>query len=470
MKATNIRNTSLLESDLRFDAEFHLSEGVKTIKLIKRCPYEVLTLKDVASDIFYGGRSKRAYVAAPERGVPFMGSADMLDRRFISLKYVSSKNTANLDDSLIHPNWILISRSGTIGNTVFSNKNFINKAASEHIIRVVPNNEMKPGTLYAFLASKYGYSLMTQGTFGAVIQHIEPDFLSQLPVPNFPKALQNKVNEKVMNASLLREEANALLVASEKQLYKSANLRPLSKNDYEYFGVHSNTRKPSTFNVSSKSLDSTTINAFNYSEKIRRLIKNVQDSVDCVPLQDVLENGSFFSTGSFPRLEIDSPKSIKLINQTDIFNVKMKGKLIARKRVKVDSLVEYGEVLIAGVGTLGENETFCRVVFGGEELQGQLVSGEFIRMKSRNIPAGYLFTWLSSEHGFRLLRSTQSGTKLCRPIHKLLYKLPVPLLDRKLMNEIHKNVLLAHSKMSKAAELEKNAIELIENEISTWQR
>ncbi len=97
----------------------------------------------------------------------------------------------------------------------------------------------------------------------------------------------------------------------------------------------------------------------------------------------------------------------------------MQGKLIARKNVRLNNLVSYGELLVAGVGTLGENETFCRIVFANEDLQGQLVSGEFIRMKaSMEMPCGYLYTWLASEYGFRLIRNTQTGTKLCGPSNR----------------------------------------------------
>lgn len=130
------------------------------------------------------------------------------------------------------------------------------------------------------------------------------------------------------------------------------------------------------------------------------------------------------------------------------------------------NLVEYGEVLIAGVGTLGENETFCRTIFANEDLVGQLVSGEFIRMKTtEEVPSGYLFAWLSSDYGFRLLRNTQTGTKLCRPIPSLVLQIPVPILDFKDMYEIDEMVRDAHTKQHIANNNEKEAISMIECEI-----
>ena len=127
--------------------------------------------------------------------------------------------------------------------------------------------------------------------------------------------------------------------------------------------------------------------------------------------------------------------------------------------------------MIAGVGTLGENETFCRTIFANEDLVGQLVSGEFIRMKTNGkVPAGYLYAWLSSDYGFRLIRSTQAGTKLCRPIQKLLLQKPIPIIDNDSMNEIDKIVKTAHTKRHQANKLELAALANVEQEIEKWNK
>jgi hypothetical protein len=184
----------------------------------------------------------------------------------------------------------------------------------------------------------------------------------------------------------------------------------------------------------------------------------------------VLDEKQIFSTGSFPRIEVKSNNGIMLINQSDIFDTIIQGKRISKRKVKTDNLAQYGEVMIAGVGTLGENETFCRVIFANEDIQGQLVSGEFIRMNTNSeIPSGYLYAWLNTDYGFRLIRSTQSGTKLCRPIPRLLLKLPVPVLDESIMLEIHNMVTKAHTLRYQANQKELQAIQLVENEIEQWQ-
>ncbi|MEX0362331.1 MAG: hypothetical protein AB3N10_15240, partial [Allomuricauda sp.] len=202
-------------------------------------------------------------------------------------------------------------------------------------------------------------------------------------------------------------------------------------------------------------------------ERVKQRIKKVPHK----SLGECLNEKGLFSTGSFKRTEIDSANSIKLINQSDIFNFRKKGKMLSKRYINTDKLVEYGEVLIAGVGTLGENEAFCRPVFANEELKGQLVAGEFIRMKTNDeIPSGYLFSWLSSDYGFRMIRSTHTGTKLCRPIPALLKEIPVPILDKAVMDEIDESVRKAHTMLYQALLKEDEAIALVEKEIEKWQK
>lgn len=151
--------------------------------------------------------------------------------------------------------------------------------------------------------------MLTQGTFGAVIQHIEPDFVSSIPIPSFPEDFQNKINDLVLESARLREEATDMLLEAEGLLKESANLRDLTPEDYDYFGPRSASREASCFIRNRKDITPTTINAFNLSERIRK----TKESMPCStkPLREVLLNGDTFSTGSFPRVEVKEVWGIK---------------------------------------------------------------------------------------------------------------------------------------------------------------
>ena len=456
-------------SNLRTDASFHLSEGQEVQRFIANSPYPLLPISKVAKDIFIGNRAKRVYVKKASHGIPFLSSSDILRADLNNLKLASTKYTPDIERMKLQKGWTLISRSGTIGNCAFANAKHAQKLASEDVIRLWPNNILRGGLVYAYLASKYGHSLLTQGTFGAVIQHIEPAFVGSILIPSFPESFQKEVDDLIQESARLREEAADMLSEAERLLKTSANLRDLTPEDYDYFGPRGAGREVSCFVRKRKDITTTTFNAFNLSERIRK----TRAAMTCTtrPLREVLFGGDTFSTGSFPRVEVKEGYGVMLINQKDIFDTIIKGKYISKRGVKTDNMVEYGEVLIAGVGTLGENETFCRVIFANEDLVGQLVSGEFIRMKVNNeIPSGYLFVWLSSEHGFRFLRSIQAGTKLCRPIPKLVLDIPVPIISPDIMNEIDQLVKEAHTKRYEANENERKAIRMVEEEIEKWNK
>lgn len=466
MKASKIQLTNIEEASRRFDPSYHLSDAIVVKKTIAKSPYPLLKLKDVSSGIFNGGRYKRVYVSNPEHGYKFLSSSDILAADLESVKMVSKRYMGGVQELALEKGWVLITRSGTIGKTAFANAKHAQKLASEHVIRLKPNNILRAGAIYVYLASKYGYILLTQGTFGAVIQHIECPFVGEIPIPDFPKKFQEDVDLLIQDSARLREEAADELEAADKLLKEKAGLRPLTPENYDYFGQHSAIRKPSCFTRRSNEISSRSINAFNYSQRLERLKESLPDSR---PLRNILLNNTTFSTGSFPRIEVKKGNGVMLINQSDAFDTIINGKWISTRNVNLSNLVSYGEVIIAGVGTLGENETFCRALFANEDLKGQLISGEFIRMKTtRDIPSGFLYAWLNSDYGFRLIRGTQAGTKLCRPIPEAFLDIPVPILAEEDMKEIDRMVRDAHTKRHLANVKELKAIAMVEAEIEKW--
>lgn len=454
---------------LRLDSSYHLSTGNSSRRAVLSSPYGITNIGEYTDRVFYGNRARRIYVKKKESGVPFLSSSEILKADFNSVKLVSKLYTPNIEELALEYGWTLITRSGTVGKTAYCTNVHAGKLSSDHVIRVVPNGKMKGGCLYCFLSSKYGYSLLTQGMFGAVIQSIEPKYIEGLPIPVFPDGLQESVDSLMQEAARLREEASMELNEAQTILMEKSQLPTLTIDDYDFYGLPVKDRKLSTFVRNKRNITTLSINAFNYSERIANLKKKI--TCNTIALEDAIEGGDFFSTGSFPRVEVKPEYGIMLINQSDIFDEIIRGKHISKRGVKTDNLVEYGEVMIAGVGTLGENETFCRTIFANEDLVGQLVSGEFIRMKSNGIiPSGYIYTWLNSEYGFRLIRHTQAGTKLCRPIQKMLLKQPIPVIEQESMDKIDSLVRSAHTKRFEANKNELLAIRMVEQEIEKWNK
>lgn len=77
----------------------------------------------------------------------------------------------------------LITCSGTIGKVALVGKHWESWAANQHIIRIVPADDSIAGYLNIFLASIYGYYLISRHTYGAVIDEIDDTHISKIPIP-----------------------------------------------------------------------------------------------------------------------------------------------------------------------------------------------------------------------------------------------------------------------------------------------
>ena len=216
---------------------FQLSEGVSVRRIIADCPYPVVKCGDVMERIWHAGRWKRVYVNNPKTGIPLVGSSAMLKSDLSDIKLISRKYTEDMADKMLHPGWILVSCSGTIGNTVFTNTGHAGKGLLPSISFGLSRRTSWGGYLYAYLSSKYGYAMLTQGTFGAVIQHIEPANVSTIPVPVFPEEMQKEIDQLIRDAASLRDKAAEFLIKLNifyRNLLASLSIRPTGIEQHLY--------------------------------------------------------------------------------------------------------------------------------------------------------------------------------------------------------------------------------------------
>ena len=178
----------------RFEANYHISDGSEVDKYIRE-NFEWKSLSDVCLSISRPDIFKRYYV---QNGIPFLGGSDI----FLAIpdggKYLSKTKTINIPALKVENGWILMPRSGTIGNVVLSHDGHAQKLVSEHVIRLVPNDILRGGYVYAFLSSSLGKALIQRPIFGAAIQHVESPHLSRIPIPVLPDDLMNSIHERIM--------------------------------------------------------------------------------------------------------------------------------------------------------------------------------------------------------------------------------------------------------------------------------
>jgi hypothetical protein len=85
------------------------------------------------------------------------------------LKYISRTKTEGLERWIIRKGWVLITCSGTIGRVGLVSSVQDQWAASQHLLRIVPDQSKgHPGYLAAFLTTPYGQHQITAKIYGGV--------------------------------------------------------------------------------------------------------------------------------------------------------------------------------------------------------------------------------------------------------------------------------------------------------------
>jgi len=211
-------------SEYRLDAHFYNLAAQQAITNLRKCNSDVKTIKEVAN-VFMGPRFKRNYVESAH-GVPFLSGKNIVQIR-PELKYLSNLQIADMQELIIKRGWSLVTCSGTIGRTCFVWDNYEEYAASQHILRVKPNEEeIDPAYLNAFLASRYGYEQILRFRHGSVIDEITDKQIGQVLVPCPSRKEQEAIGDMVRKAYELRAEAIRLEDEAQEILNKELKALP----------------------------------------------------------------------------------------------------------------------------------------------------------------------------------------------------------------------------------------------------
>lgn len=452
MKTATINICAVRSIHFRSDASYHLSEGQHVQRSIASSPYPLLSIRQVADDIFIGNRARRVYVKNAKYGIPFLSSSDILKADLDNVKLASKKYTPDIERMSLKKGWTLISRSGTIGNCAFANAKHAQKLASEDVIRLIPNNILREGLIYAYLASKYGHSLLTQGTFGAVIQHIEPAFVGSIAIPQFPESFQQEVDDLIQKSARLREEASDALEYAIGY-FDTLFLMPfkescLGKVSSKEILTSINKRFEASFHISEgKDID-----------------KYIKEHYEWKSLGEVCSNIS--RPDIFKRYYVK--KGITFLGGADIFlaTPDSEKRLSPKKTANIEALmIKEGTILLPRSGTIGN------VAWAHAGHAQKLASEDVIRITPNDIlRAGYVYAFLASKYGKKLIQRYIFGSVIQHVEPPHLKLIPVPIIDKKVMDDIHDKVMVYSSAMGKAIKYERKAITMVEQEIEKWNK
>ena len=453
MKTAAINKNDIFGASHRFDPSFHLSEGVGIKRCLSHSPLGLTTVSKLSSRIFYGLRANRVYVSKRDHAIPFLTGASIMQADLNNTKLVSKKYSPAIDEMTIKEGWVMITRSGTVGQTAWSNKLHAGKYGSEDIIRVVPSDSTKGGVLYAYLASKYGHSLLTQGSFGAVIKHIEPDFVGNLPIPNFPDSFQKEVDDLIQQSATLREQATAKLDEAKKIFENEIGVSNTDYGAYKNEGI-----AIQSIAGKFKRMDS------QYQIGHKSIVKEKRN-LTTTKINDVAKD---IFTGNRGKRNYVENDGIYFLSSSEMMlaNPKRFCKKISRRTPNLnDLLVKKGNILISRSGTVGNT------ILVSDDLNGCAVSEHAMRLviDEEKIAPEYVFAYFCTKQGKDSLAILPYGSVIVTLGEEFLGDVDLPLLPIETQDRITA-LVKEYSKMTDMAiEKENKAITMVEEEIEKWQ-
>jgi len=450
------------EGEKRLDAGFYAQDVITARILINKISDGCISIdrvEDLTKDIFHRTRFKRKYVSKKE-GLPFLTPTDVFMFPLCPRKFIKDPP----DGLRVSKDWILITCSGTVGRTIISNSEIAKCILSHDIIRVIPKSKEHLGFLYAYLNTWIGQAFLTKDQYGATVKHIEPHHVANIPIPRIPD-LEEEINQKILQAHKLREEAQELLLKAEEMIYSELGLPKIDEDDVEYFGGEIG-RLVKAFEVKASELDYR-LDA-SYHVPILRLIKRAlkeQENKGKFRLKKLGEIAKVFDLPTYKRIYVKPEEGYPILSGVQLRQIKpydlkyISGRsFYKREKSIIDKYkIKGGWILTTERGTTGVSALVTKY------WDGWLASHNILRVVPLNIDAGYLLAYLTTEYAQYQLKSKELGAvvEVLDPRDMGNILIPIPT-DESIENKIGSLVIEAYNKKDRANQIEEEAITALE--------
>jgi type I restriction enzyme S subunit len=460
MKAKSIPSSWLERDGRRLDCNPYMSGALEAKVLLEGLKAKKERLADLTAGfkggIYNGPQFKRNYVDSADHGVQFLTGGDVLSADTSRLPYLSRRDahSSKLSYLRLEPGMTIISCSGAIGRMAFVRDDMAGVWSSQDVMKVVPDAEkIPPGYLYAYLSSKFGVPLVVGGTYGAIIQHIEPEHIADLAVPRLGRKLEQKAHELVQRAASLRVDANRLLRGVAERfdsLVDGIELKGRRETPRISVVRSSSIQRrfdaqfhdPLVWAVRERlaSKQHTTIGEWCTRIFLPGIFKRIH-------VEDVAYGAPYYTGATLFWME-PQPKGV-LSRKTTLF-----------EQVQMDE----GTVLVQAFGQ--EGGLTGRAVWVGRHLAGSTTTHMLVRLRTEvKEDTAYLFGFLQSDAAYRQIASLTYGGSIPHFDEAGIASVVLPLFPPSERRVIAQQVLTAVASRDDALDAERDARALIEDAI-----
>jgi restriction endonuclease S subunit len=229
VKEVMLKNVVKDNFEFRIDSDFFKKEMLSIIEFLRNKPHD--RLKELVSDIksfgAYSLCNEINFVEKKERAIPFIRCLNIKNGvvNFDDLLFIDKKSNNLLWKSEIKPQMVLVTMSGTVGNTTVALEHWEYPINSNQDIAKIETKKVNPYFLATFLNSKYGYAQMIRLQAGAVQQHLYLSQIEKIMIPQVSDGFQNNIESIVKSAHLKHELSQSLYHQAEELLLKTIGLK-----------------------------------------------------------------------------------------------------------------------------------------------------------------------------------------------------------------------------------------------------
>lgn len=457
MKAAVARSSDLYSSGLRLEGGYHASSGMMALRTLcawsgqteqpagksdarsSKEPRRAYTnrrldrLEDVCipGGVFIPSRFTRVFVEDSRYGAPYLTGGSVLQADpFTGAKLLSNRFTKNMDELALRRRMTIVTCSGAIGNAVYINGNFDGTVGSPDLIRIVADpKRISSGYLYAVIASPACRAMIQQKTYGAVVPHVEAHHVLDIPIPRVAPETEQRIHNLMEQAAELRVQANRELKRAQER-FQTAVLR-ISPLDWKW-----RYRDEHAFAVGTSHLDSRRyrLDAFHHIGYVQEAERAQMALVAMGELVDA------YQPPLFKRPYTDE-RGIPFLSGIDLYDAYPKPHMhISRRMSNLDRyIVSAGTILVQNVGQ--RYGLFGRPTILPRHLDQVAVTQHLMRVYPKDPrDRGFVYTWLSTEFGRRLLLKQSFGTSMGVLFEHSFQEMPTPVAQPELRHSFELQV------------------------------
>ncbi|MYB93680.1 restriction endonuclease subunit S [Candidatus Poribacteria bacterium] len=463
IKWTSVNVQEIIDSGYRLNASAFGIEARQVRKDLERCRWDIVHLGDkFIEDAFYLGRFKRTYVEE-KVGIPFILPSQITEIYPKANKFIAPTTNVDIESTRVENGQVLLTRSGTIGVVSYVSKTLENQSLSDDVIRIKTTEYS--GYVYAYLKSKVGNLLISSNNYGAVIQHIEPEHLNHIPIPNPSSVLKQEIHDLIEESFRLRDESNELMDEAQ-MLLKTALQLPSIEALQEQSEQFDKTAGVLNYSVSSSEVIDRLDGSY-YVPIVKVIERHIAKTArEVVKVGDSQICQSVILPGRFKRVYVEEGSGVPFIGGKQIFELDPNNKKYLSltqhgNRIRDELTLRANMILVTCSGTIG------KVAIVPKHWEDWTANQHIIRVvPSNNEIAGYLYAWISSDYAYSFITRYTHGAVIDEINDVQVSEIVVPLLrDENVQTEINDTVLEANRKRTQAYNLEQEALKVLDEKV-----